>query len=347
MKKLAYVLSALVAVMLLIGLVYTLWSTNVLVSGTIETGTVEGMWVSAVSNDEGVDPGYDKDVGGVIFDGLGTDTLIVVVDNTYPCYNATITAVYRYTGTVPAIVNETVITTIGWTPSSGYGANDGPVWLQITHDAPVGRQLHQGDEITVVIKVHVEQCADQDASYPFALEMELIQWNEYVPPAQAITETVRLNPNKGCDTTDFGYQLKSQDLNRLKQSDDDRYRTKSTWSECYSEFEYLDIWFEKVTLPAGASIDSVVLYFEWNRPSHVDNARIRVYVGPTLMGTINLSPLPAPGQDRTEVIDLKALGVDTVAEINDLKVRFQATDGWGAYTYHDLAVVEVKYTYTP
>jgi len=346
-KKLAYTFSIFMAVMLLMSLVYALWSADIMISGTIETGTVEGMWISAESNDGGIDPGYDKDVGSVMFDGLGTDTLIVIVDNTYPCYNVTITAVYEYTGTVPAIVNKTVVTTIDWTPASSYGANDGPVWLNVTHDAPVGRQLHPGDTITVVIELHVEQCAEQDASYAFTLEMELIQWNEYIPPAQQpVTETVRLYPDDGNDTTDRFHRLNSSDLNKLRESDDNRYRTISTWAGSYIECDTLNLSFDDITLPAGASIDSVVLLFEWQRPETVDKARIIVYVGSTVMGTIDLS-LPTAGQDHLEIIDLKALGVDTVAEINNLKIRFQATDGKGAYTYHDLAVIEVTYTYMP
>jgi len=342
MRKLIRALSALIAVLLITGLAYSLWSANVFISGTIETGTVEGVWVSAAADDQGTDPGYDKDVGRVLIDGLGTDTLTVIIDNAYPCYSVTITAVYEYTGTVPAIVNETLISCIGWEPASGPGANDGPVWLEITHDAEVGRQLHQGDTITVTIKVHVEQCADQDESYPFTVQVVLIQWNEYVPPAQVGTST--LGPNYGNDTTNEPYELSDSDLRRLTQSDDDRYEVQQVWESIYIDTEYLDLEFEDISLPPGATIVSVVLKFEWCRSEAVNGARIVVYVGPGEIGTIDLSPLPDPGQDRTEEINLMDLGIDTVGEINGLRIRFQATgDGMTAKTHHDLAVVEVTY----
>jgi len=106
-------------------------------------------------------------------------------------------------------------------------------------------------------------------------------------------------------------------------------------------------------MPAGVniiSIDSVTLRFKWTRPETIDNARIIIYFDSNSHTyNITLSNLSwrQNSEERTEVINLKNLGVNTVGEINSLKIRFQATDGWGAYTWHDLVEVEVTYTYTP
>ncbi|MEM2614314.1 MAG: hypothetical protein QXO15_08855 [Nitrososphaerota archaeon] len=351
MRKLTYALSALIAAMLLMGIAYSLWSTSVVISGTINTGTVEGKWISAESDDIGIDPEWDKDVGYVEFEGLGT-SLVVIVGNTYPCYTTTIVAIYEYTGTVPAIVNSTIVETIGWEPASSYGANDGPVFLEILYNVTVGTQLHQGDRIEVVIKVHVEQCAEQDASYLFTVEMELIQWNEYTPPIPpAEVGTVYLYPDGGEDTTDSPSTLSSSDLEKLKAADDNKkYCTISTWLDQYSDCERLDFTFENMSAGINiVSIDNVILRFKWTRPRTIDHARIIIYFDSnSYIYDIALSELPGTQccEERTEVINLKNLGVDTVGEINSLKIRFQATDGEGAYTCHDLVEVEVTYTYT-
>ncbi|MEM2163601.1 MAG: hypothetical protein QXR62_04150 [Candidatus Bathyarchaeia archaeon] len=355
MRKLTYILSALIAAILLMGIVYSLWSTSVVISGTINTGTVEGKWISAESDDIGIDPEWDKDVGYVEFEGLGTSELVVIVGNTYPCYTTTIVAIYEYTGTVPAIVNSTIVETIGWEPASSYGANDGPVFLEILYNVTVGTQLHQGDRIEVVIKVHVEQCAEQDASYLFTVEMELIQWNEYTPsiPPAEIT-TVTLHPNRGKDATDYWpYYLKECDLQKLSSSDDEKYQSHWPWPDDYNEYDYIDFMFPSIEFPSGATIESVVLYFEWtwgvwlSSGSAIDAARLQFYVGDTLYGTLDLN-VPSAGTDSTVTVELMDYGIDTPEEVNGLRVRFQAQDGWGAqFTYHDLVELVVTYEYTP
>jgi len=168
----------------------------------------------------------------------------------------------------------------------------------------------------------------------------------YTELPSSITKTIYLNPNEGEDKTD-SHKLNQTDLNLLKTSDDNRYRSYNTWKKDFKEDEYIQFEFEDIAIPDGATIDSVKLMFEWQRPGTVDDARLKIFVGTSLIGTISLEPLPQPDTDRTEVIDLKDLGIDTETEINALKIWFQAKDGKGAYTLHDWVEVEVKYTISP
>ena len=168
------------------------------------------------------------------------------------------------------------------------------------------------------------------------------------PQTVSVTLTVavpaKLHPNAGLDTTGKGmYYLTSSDLAKLAASDNDRYRSQHAWKKDYSDDEYID--FELENIPAGVTVNSVVLRFEWQRPSTVDNARLRIWDGSSWSSYYYL-PLPTPGTDNIVTLDLKAdYGIDTAAEVNALRIRFQATDGKGAYTWHDW--IEVEVTYTP
>jgi hypothetical protein len=133
----------------------------------------------------------------------------------------------------------------------------------------------------------------------------------------------------------------------LAVSDDYRYITKKDWKESFDSNEYVELEFPDITIPSGATISEVLLKFEWQRPATVDNAQLKIYVGTSLIATISLTPLPYPNTDRTEIINLKSYGIDTVAEINALKIWFQATDGKGAITQHDWVEVQVTYYIAP
>jgi hypothetical protein len=163
-----------------------------------------------------------------------------------------------------------------------------------------------------------------------------------------VTYTINvLHPNAGKDTTDALYTLTDDDLIMLAVSDDYRYITKKDWKESFDSNEYVELEFPDITIPSGATISEVLLKFEWQRPATVDNAQLKIYVGTSLIATISLTPLPDPNTDRTEIINLKSYGIDTVAEINALKIWFQATDGKGAITQHDWVEVQVTYYIAP
>jgi hypothetical protein len=141
------------------------------------------------------------------------------------------------------------------------------------------------------------------------------------------------------------HPITSFDLGKLENSDDVRYQSYGVWSEDYSDNEYLDLEFENI--PCGATVNSVTLKFEWQRTNNqVDNARLRIWNGSSWSSYHYLS-LSAPNNDTLVTLNLKGLyGIDTCFEVNNLKIRFQASSlqFTNAYTKHDWVQVQVTYT---
>lgn len=140
------------------------------------------------------------------------------------------------------------------------------------------------------------------------------------------------------------HTLTPSDLENLENSDNIRYQSYGVWSEDYSDNEYLDLEFENI--PCGATVNSAVLKFEWQRTTKVDNARLRIWNGSSWSAYYYL-PIPDPNKDTIVTLDLKELyGIDTCYEVKNLKIRFQASsiDWANAYTHHDWVEVQVTYT---
>jgi hypothetical protein len=171
---------------------------------------------------------------------------------------------------------------------------------------------------------------------------------------QPATYSANLHPNEGVDR--WGSHpgdcriLTPGDLNLLEASDDNRYRNNKEWHEKYEENRYIEFGFENI--PAEATVLSAVLKFEWQRTSDVDNARLRIWNGSSWSSDYYyLFPLPPENTDTIVTLDLKTdYGIDTAAKVNNLRVRFQATDPGGdgppekAFTWHDWVEVQVTYT---
>jgi hypothetical protein len=166
--------------------------------------------------------------------------------------------------------------------------------------------------------------------------------------------TVNLNSDdarkRSCDNwqCDSGTESELTSIQRgyMLTSDDVRYSTSPpNWGNAFFNFNYLEFRFPDI--PAGATINSVVLKFEWQRQWNINDARLLISGdnGSTYPTTISLSPLPSSDTDRTETINLMTYGIDTASEVNGLRVRFQAktSSGWWD-TSHDWAQVDVTYT---
>jgi len=157
---------------------------------------------------------------------------------------------------------------------------------------------------------------------------------------QPATYSVGLHPNYVRDSSDSPWSLPPENLAQLAVSDDNRYRSKASWPSGYDS-HYIDFDFDNI--PAGATVLSAVLKFEWQRPQTVDNARLSIWNGSSWSSYYYL-PLPSPNTDTIVTLDLKTgYGIDNAFEVNNLRVRFQATDGGGAYTWHDWVEVQVVY----
>jgi len=184
--KTAMLFAVLMTAMLTVSISYAMWQKALAINGTVNTGYMDGKWVLALNFDPpappvSLDPNpdgtrKDQDVGSTTVSGIGTDTLVVTVNNAYPSYFNDIEVEYRYTGTIPAEVQSIEIIPNGFTLATAYGANDGPIWVKFVDG--IGTKLHQGDEQASSFKIHVEQCAQQGTSYTFTVKLRLVQWNE-------------------------------------------------------------------------------------------------------------------------------------------------------------------------
>lgn len=165
------------------------------------------------------------------------------------------------------------------------------------------------------------------------------------PTPIIIEETVYLHPDGATDTTLNGetHELTGTELDYLARSDNARYRSWSTWETGYSDDEYIEFRFPDI--PSGVTVKSVQLKFEWAKEIGIKTARLRIWNGSS-WETHPLAPLPPPSQDYEETVDLVKHGIDTVEEVNALKIWFQAIAPAGAHTRHDLVEVTVTYTVT-
>ena len=181
MKSYSIFIVLIFVAIMIVSVSFALWSKVLYIEGTVNTGYLDGKWISAFNYDQGLDPNpdgsfKDKDVGSTVISGIGTDTLVITINNAYPSYFNDVEVEYQYTGTIPAVVKAINIIPHGFNLASACGANDGPIWVEVVNG--VGAQLHQGDTQASSFKIHVEQCAEQGATYTFTVEIVLVQWNE-------------------------------------------------------------------------------------------------------------------------------------------------------------------------
>ena len=159
----------------------------------------------------------------------------------------------------------------------------------------------------------------------------------------SVTHTTNLNPDYGKDATPIwplSYNLNASDLAKLKNSDNDRYIVKGHWRQQFShDWDYLEFGFSDI--PINANIINVKLYFEWQRDWNIDGARIKVWEN----GTEHIHNLTIPSSNTDKIEEINLDYIDTVEEVNNLKIWFQAHDGLsGTKTKHDWIEIEVNYT---
>lgn len=185
-KKLTAIFATMLIALCLAGVSYAMWDKTLYIDGTVNTGDVNAIWTSAFNFDPpgSLDPNpdgsrKDKDVGWTEVDGVGTQTLTIIVHNGYPSYFNDIEIEWEYTGSIPAYFVSITIIPDGFTLASVYGANDGPIWIDVVNGFPL--QVHPGDTHAHSFKIHVEQSAQELATYTFTVELYMVQWNEYQP----------------------------------------------------------------------------------------------------------------------------------------------------------------------
>jgi len=155
----------------------------------------------------------------------------------------------------------------------------------------------------------------------------------------ALASTTNFYPSSGKDTTNGSYSMSPSDLSKVNVSDDIRYITQGSWNKVYYD-EYVE-WAFSPNINSRSAIEDVKLTFEWQREPYVDAiSRIQVFVDNELINTIYLNN-PTTDKDQIDVLSLSE--INTVEEVNNLKIRFQTTDIYSRKTKHDLVKLTVQY----
>jgi len=169
-KKFITIPMLLIFALVLTGFAYAHWEKIITISGSVDTGKFDLIIISASDDDDGIDPGKNKDVADtkIKIDPNDPERAIVTITNAYPSYYVYIHVTIRNVGTIPAKLKEIRTTA--------------PVCITVEGWNHIGEQLepypntpYQSDYSGYI---HVEQCADQGATYTFTMEFVFWNWNE-------------------------------------------------------------------------------------------------------------------------------------------------------------------------
>ncbi|RLG58813.1 hypothetical protein DRN87_06320 [Candidatus Geothermarchaeota archaeon] len=169
-SRYAFILPFLIIALIFSGFAYSHWEKIVTISGTVDTGTVDLIAISASDDDDGIDPGKDKDIADttVTIDPCDPEKVTITITNAYPSYYVYVHVTIRNVGTVPVKLKQINI--------------DSPDCITVNAWDHEGEQLepypdtqYQSD---YSIYIHVEQCAEQGATYQITIEFVFWNWNE-------------------------------------------------------------------------------------------------------------------------------------------------------------------------
>jgi hypothetical protein len=182
MIRLSTSITAVVLVLVLslaaVGVAYGLWARTLAIQGTVQTGEwVESnlKFTAASTNDPSgsvhLDPGKDKDVGSctaeVVKDcSCGKSSLVkVLVSNAYPSYECEVDVTIEKGGSIPECIKYVTIKS--------------PPELTVEELSHLtGAYLNRcGEEVKGRFRVHVEQSAEQAATYEFTVSIERGLWS--------------------------------------------------------------------------------------------------------------------------------------------------------------------------
>lgn len=193
---------------MLMGTGYALWSGNLYINGTINTGELDWAFSTTVSTvDHGPDMNGDpngacfnmyeapegKDVGSSSYQLLDTDndgdydTINVTLNNVYPLYLEDFTVHVYNDGTIPLKIWKVVLDSHEYYANSDFPAlvdldGDGYNDIRICWGDNFGLQMHPGDSAEISFEIIVLQPAPQDTTLSFTITLIAMQWNEYSSP---------------------------------------------------------------------------------------------------------------------------------------------------------------------
>lgn len=169
-KKLSATFATLIIALSITGYTYAHWQKTVAIDGTITTGKLNLIIISASHDDYGIDPGKDKDVASttIVIDPQDPERAIVTITNAYPSYYVYVHVTVRNVGTIPAKLKEIRTTAPPCITVQG--------WNHIGEQLePYPKEQYQSNYSGYI---HVEQCAEQGTTYTFAIEFVFWNWNE-------------------------------------------------------------------------------------------------------------------------------------------------------------------------
>ena len=209
--KVGLVCLALVLALGSLGLAYSTWTDTAIIPATVYAAHLNDSFTWVVSNDDGagdsvypygtIDPGddgggsnydmwgalssndpsepqamgwpcarYDKDVARTTAVLIARDLIEVSVGNAYPSYYPTVFFGFRNEGTVSTFVQTVEIDEDATTPD--------PVLIdELTVTVTgiyEGQGLDPGDEVVGAVHVHLEQCAEQNATYIIRIRIVVV-----------------------------------------------------------------------------------------------------------------------------------------------------------------------------
>jgi len=160
-KKIAIICTALLVAVCVVGIGYALWSDSLYLQGTVNTGDIGLEWSQGTPWDTEPDL-KDVSFGECVIDG---DTLYITVYNAYPCIEYHFPIDLHGVGSVPVHTAMTLL-----------GTNGMDYWLQIPDMS--GLQIHQGDRWDGEIVIHLDNEAEENTVYTFAVQLDYWQYNE-------------------------------------------------------------------------------------------------------------------------------------------------------------------------
>lgn len=188
-----------VSIVALLGMsvAYGLWYQTLYIYGTVNTGTVSATWKPHHCWDIEYNPatGEYKNYSNISCEVI-RDTLFITVTNAYPSVHYYCAVNLTNTGTIPikiynpGFIDGNLSHNIGQLefitdPNKVQWPDDfqhPPVntFLWITN----GTQVHPGEFAMGVFHIHLENTAEQGATYVFAYQLVVEQWNEFpmAPP---------------------------------------------------------------------------------------------------------------------------------------------------------------------
>lgn len=160
--------AVLMIAMLAIGIGYAMWDKTVYIYGEVDTGELDLEVFSCADDDDGIDPGKDKDVADTTcwVDLADPQIVHVLITNGYPCYYVYVHITVENTGTIPVKLQDIIHTTV-------------PPEIIVEASNSIGEQVDPGDRRNYTVYIHIEQSATELTTYYFTVELWFVQWNEY------------------------------------------------------------------------------------------------------------------------------------------------------------------------